>query len=52
MRDAERGTGADLRGVADAGEQPAQLDRGRELAALLVDGTAASASVTTNMLAG
>jgi hypothetical protein len=32
------GTGAGLRGVGDAGEQPAQLDRGRELAAFLVDG--------------
>ena len=32
------GTGAGLRGVGDGGEQPAQLDRGRELAALLVDG--------------
>jgi hypothetical protein len=31
------GTRAGLRGVG-AGEQPAQLDRGRELAALLVDG--------------
>ena len=27
------GTGAGLRGVGDGGEQPAQLDRGRELAA-------------------
>ena len=33
------GTGAGLRGVGDGGEQPAQLDRGRELAALLEDGT-------------
>ena len=32
------GTGAGLRGVGDGWEQPAQLDRGRELAALLVDG--------------
>jgi hypothetical protein len=30
-------TGA-LRVVGDAGKQPPQLDRGRELAALLVDG--------------
>jgi hypothetical protein len=33
------GTGAGLDVVGDGGEQPAQLDRGRELAALLVDGT-------------
>jgi hypothetical protein len=33
------GTGAGLRGVGDARHQPAQLDRGRELAVLLVDGT-------------
>jgi hypothetical protein len=32
------GTGAGLGGVGDGGEQPAQLDRGRELAALLEDG--------------
>ena len=32
------GTGAGLRGVGDGGEQPAQLDRGRELAALLEGG--------------
>jgi hypothetical protein len=32
------GTGTGLRGVGDGWEQPAQLDRGRELAALLVDG--------------
>ena len=32
------GAGAGLRGVCDGGEQPAQFDRGRELAALLVDG--------------
>jgi hypothetical protein len=31
------GTRAGLGGVGDGGEQPAQLDRGRELAALLVD---------------
>ena len=33
------GTGAGLRGVGDGGEQPAQLDRGRQLAALLESGT-------------
>ena len=32
------GTGAGLRGVGDGGEQPAQLDRGRQLAALLESG--------------
>ena len=32
------GTGAGLSGVGHSGEQPAQLDRSRELAALLVDG--------------
>ena len=32
------GTGAGLRGVGDGGEQPAQLDRGRQLAALLEGG--------------
>jgi hypothetical protein len=40
------------RRVADTGEQPAQLDRGRELAALVegVADAAASASVTRNIL--
>jgi integration host factor subunit beta len=33
------GARASLRGVGDGGKQPAELDRGRELAALLVDGT-------------